>query len=256
MKKALFLALCLSMAITAGAQNTTAQLEPIRYIDVTGSAEIEVEPNEITFAINITEYWKEEFDKKVKVENFKTKVPLADIENDLVAALLKAGVKKEEISVREVGGYGRRVGKDFLNSKRYELKLKDFKVVDNIIKNVETRGIDYMNITELKNDKIGEYRLDCKVKALKAAQNKAKVLVEAIGEELGEVLNIDSSNDGSLGYIRPQFMNVTYAAASRSLKAEDAAEGGAMDIEDVRNSIDNIRKIKLSERTSVRFRIK
>lgn len=254
MKKALFLAFCLSMAITAGAQNATVQPELIKYIDVTGKAEMEIEPDEITFVINITEYWKEEFDKKVKVENFKTKVPLAEIENDLVTALLKAGVKKEEISVREVGGHGRRIGKDFLNSKRYELKLKNFKVVDNIIKTVDTRGIDYMNITELKNDKIGEYRLDCKVKALQAAHNKAKVLVEAIGEELGEVLTIDSSNEGSLGYSRPEFMNV-YSAKSRSFES-DAAVGGAMDIEEVRNSIDNIRKIKLNERTSVRFRIK
>ncbi len=100
-------------------------------------------------------------------------MPLAEIENDLIAALTKAGVKKEQIFVQDAGNYGRQTGKDFLNSKQFELNLDDFKTVDKIIKTVGTRGIDYMNISELTNSNMEQYRLDAKVEAVKAAKAKA-----------------------------------------------------------------------------------
>lgn len=41
-----------------------AQESDGRYIEVTGSSEIEVVPDEIHFLISIKEYWEEEFDGK------------------------------------------------------------------------------------------------------------------------------------------------------------------------------------------------
>ncbi len=158
-------------AAVAQAQNIqSTDPQPLRYIDVTGVSETEIDPDNIKFTIRIREYWKRGVREESYEENFKTKVPLAEIENDLIAALTKAGVKKEQIFVQDAGNYGRQTGKDFLNSKQFELNLDDFKTVDKIIKTVGTRGIDYMNISELTNSNMEQYRLDAKVEAVKAAE--------------------------------------------------------------------------------------
>lgn len=50
-----------------------------RYIEVTGTSEIEVVPDRIHYVIEIREYFEEEFDGVSKPEEYRTKVPLTRI---------------------------------------------------------------------------------------------------------------------------------------------------------------------------------
>lgn len=43
-----------------------------RYIEVTGTSEIEIVPDKIHYIIEIREYFKEEFDGKSKPEEYRT----------------------------------------------------------------------------------------------------------------------------------------------------------------------------------------
>lgn len=52
-----------------------------RYIEVTGTSEIEIVPDKIHYLIEIREYFEEEFDGKSKPEEYRTKVPLSEIEH-------------------------------------------------------------------------------------------------------------------------------------------------------------------------------
>ena len=54
-----------------------------RYIEVTGTSEIEIVPDKIHYLIEIREYFEEEFDGKSKSEEYRTKVPLGQIEQQL-----------------------------------------------------------------------------------------------------------------------------------------------------------------------------
>ena len=153
-----------------------------RYIEVTGSSEIEVVPDEIHFLIQIKEYWQEEFVPKSKPEDYKTKVPLEWIE--------KAGISDEAIRVQEIGDYWRQKGKEFLIGKQLDIRLTDFEQINTIIKKVDTRGIESMRIGELKHKDLPNYRKQGKIEALKAAREKASYLVEAMGQKLGEVIRI------------------------------------------------------------------
>ena len=58
-----------------------------RYIEVTGSAELEVEADEIIFAITYSEYWLEEFQLGTKYEDYRTKYPMEKIEEQLLSTL-------------------------------------------------------------------------------------------------------------------------------------------------------------------------
>ena len=72
-KLTLFLsAIVFFMVLTAQAQEVNEH-----YIEVTGTSEIEIMPDKIHYLIEIREYFKEEFDRKSKPEEYHTQLPLS-----------------------------------------------------------------------------------------------------------------------------------------------------------------------------------
>ena len=210
-----------------------------RYIEVTGTSEIEIVPDKIHYLIEIREYFEEEFDGKSKSEEYRseeyrTKVPLGQIEQQLWKVLIDVGIPKEAVRTQEVGDYWRRQGQDFLVSKKYDITLTDFKQIDEIVKRIDTRGVNTMRIGELENKDMLVYHQKGKIEALKAAQRKATYLVEALGKKLGAVIRI--VEDGNIG------MSSLFSAQS-NVRASDAA------------SFDGFRTIKRHYSMQVRFEI-
>jgi uncharacterized protein YggE len=80
---------------------------------------------------------------------------------------------------------------DFLESRRYVLKLNNLAKVDDVLSKVDAKGIEYVNISRYEHSKIEQYRKDLKLKALQAAKEKAGYLVQGLGEQLGGVLEIN-----------------------------------------------------------------
>ena len=203
-----------------------------RYIEVTGTSEIEIVPDEIHYLIEIREYFKEEFDGKSKPEEYRTKVPLAEIEQGLREALANSGIPQTAIRTQEIGDYWRQQGQDFLVSKKFDITLTDFNQINEIVKRIDTKGINTMRIGELENNDMPAYHQKGKIEALKAAQRKATYLVEALGKRLGEVIRIMEKDSG----------NVSPFAQS-NVMSSDAA------------SFDNFRTIKKNYSMLVRFEI-
>lgn len=205
-----------------------------RYIEVMGTSEIEIVPDKIHYLIEIREYFEEEFDGKSKPEEYRTKVPLGQIEQQLRKVLADMGIPKEVVRTQEVGDYWRRQGQDFLVSKKYDITLTDFKQIDEIVKRIDTKGVNTMRIGELENKDMLVYHQKGKMEALKAAQRKAAYLVEVLGKKLGEVIRI--VEDGNAG------MSSLFSAQS-NVRASDAA------------SFDGFRTIKKHYFMQVRFEI-
>ena len=90
------LAISLLAAISLQAQTNG------HYIEVTGTSEIEIVPDKIHYLIEIREYFEEEFDGKSKPEDYRTKVPLSEIEQGLREALDKAGIPQNAIRTQEI----------------------------------------------------------------------------------------------------------------------------------------------------------
>ena len=190
--------------ISSIAHFVNAQESDGKYIEVTGSSEIEVVPDEIHFLIQIKEYWQEEYTgKSNKEEDFRTKVPLAMIEKDLRRSLRKIGIADDAIRTQEIGDYWRQRGKEFLIGKQLDIRLTDFEQINSIIRSVNTWGIESMRIGELKHKDLLMYRKQGKIEALKAAREKASYLVEAMGQELGEVIRIVEPVDNNISRYLP-----------------------------------------------------
>lgn len=166
-----------------------------RYIEVTGTSEIEVVPDRIHYVIEIREYFEEEFDGVSKPEEYRTKVPLTRIEEELKQVLKIVGVPREAIRTKDVGDNWRKPGQDFLVSKSFDVTLRDFTLIDEILKRVDTQGIHTMYIDKLEHRDILSYHRKGKIEALKAAREKAVYLLEAIGKRPGEIIRIVEGED-------------------------------------------------------------
>lgn len=209
MKLKLFLsAIVFFMVLTAQAQDVNE-----RYVEVTGTSEIEIVPDKIHYIIEIREYFKEEFDGKSKPEEYHTKVPLSQIEQRLRKNLAEAGITQDAIRTQEIGDYWRKQGQDFLVSKQFDITLTDFKQIDEIIKHIDTKGINTMRIGELENKDILAYHQRGKIEALKAAQRKAAYLVETLGKKLGSVIRIvEGNNTSSISFAQSNVMSSNAAS--------------------------------------------
>ena len=226
--KTRLLALIVSLLATFSLQAQTNE----RYIEVTGTSEIEIVPDRIHYLIEIREYFEEEFDGKSKPEEYQTKVPLPEIEQDLREALAQAGIPQNAIRTQEIGDYWRQQGQDFLVSKKFDITLTDFNQINEIVKHIDTKGIHTIRIGELENKDILAYHQKGKIEALKAAQRKATYLVEALGKKLGNVIRI--VEEGS---------NNAFPFAQSNVLSSDAT------------SFDNFRTIKKNYSILVRFEI-
>lgn len=161
-----------------------------RYIEVSGTAEVEIVPDEIHYIIEMKEYFQEEFDGKSKPEDFATKVPLDVIERQVRRVIADAGVPNEAVRTEEIGNTWRERGMNFLVSKRLDITLSDFETIERIRKGLDTRGINAMYIGELKNKNMAEWQEKGRIEAIEAARNKAEYMASAAGCGLGRVMRI------------------------------------------------------------------
>ena len=240
--KHFFQALCLFVGIAQAKAQTPVPMEkePIKKIEVTGTAEMEIVPDELYFTISLKEYFQDE-----KAQ--KNKIAIDVLEKQLVTAVAEAGLPKDALSIGGVNGYKNWFGKKkpalFLENKQYVLKVANLYKIDGILSKVDERGIEYTNISRVDHSQKEALRKQVKINSLKAAKEKANYLLEAIGEKLGDVLEIHEQEDT---YYSPQPM----MAQSNMRMAVMADGGGAAD-----SSLE-YQKIKISYRMLVVFRIK
>lgn len=197
MKASLFSLLLVFLAIPSFSQDS----QLVKKIEVVGSAEKEIVPDEIYLSVSLREY-------KKKNNEF---VSIEKLENQLAKAVKEMGVKDEDFQIENIYGSNyywwrkKREDPEFLATKRYRLKLNDLSKVNDLLSKLDPLGVENMNISEYSHSRIEEIRKELKVEALKAAKAKAQYLAESIDQELGEAIEIYESEGGSPVYPMAQF---------------------------------------------------
>ncbi len=227
-------------AMTSAAQSVVTTLPQKNRIEVTGQAEIEVAPDELYFSVSLKEYFEDE-------KNQKNKVVITTLEKQLLDAVGKAGLPKENLTVTAIGGSQfswekKKKPATFLESKQYELKVSTPEKLDGILSQLDSRGIAYAHISRVEHSRKEALKKEVKIMALKAAKEKATYLLEAVDERLGAVMEIRELEDYQT---YPQL----YARTANMAKMEAAADV-------VTDSPVEFRKIKFSYRMQTVFEIK
>lgn len=231
MKKLIAFTLIAFLGLTAA---MAQQVDLRRKISVSGTAETEVTPDIIYISISLKEYLKD--------NNSKKKVEITDLENQLIAAIQKAGISKENLTINNLSSWNYETEKkknpEFLASKQYKLKVNDLNKFNAILNGIDAKGIANTGIDSYDYSKIEGLKKELKLKALLAAKEKAQYMVEALGDKLGGVIEIQDGGDNP---IQPVYRNYM-------MKADMASSDAAQEVD--------FKKIKLSFTVNTVFEIK
>ncbi len=229
MKIALFLFLTSSVVMKA--QDV---FKGEHFIEVTGNAQTEIEPNEIDVQIRLREF-----------EENKKKTALESIDKDFFNALKEAGIDRKRVELADAGSKLDKLGKkdkDAFREKTYQIKLTSGAELEKFLEKLEPVKTDLVDIVRISHSDLPKLKLDLKIKALQAAKAKAETLLKSIGSEAGKPLMI---RDWEIDPVQP-VMNMR---ANYNLNPE-----GTFNSED-ESSIE-FKKIKLQSQITAQFEIK
>jgi uncharacterized protein len=222
-----------------------AQSQPVcnpfpKTISVTGSAAMEVIPDEIYVQVDLKEY-KKKGEEKTDIDKIKT---------EFLASCKAAGVADSNISVSSYDGNniantwkGRKKDPDLFASITYQLKFNNTKLLDDLVNRLDDEATNNFRITSTSHSKIVEYRKQLKIMAVKAAKEKAIYLAESVNEQVGPAITITEPEepDSDIRAVR--------------LRGENSFYSNTISQSNSDNSVD-YRKLKLRFEVEVKFALK
>lgn len=176
-------------------------------ITVTGTAEMEIVPDEIYFRVVLKEYLKD-----------KTTIQIDKLEKELIQAVTAVGIPKEDFMVESVYGDRWRRNKyknnELYHSKSYIIKVKTPGTMDEILDKVQTESVYSVSIRNFTHSKMETFKKELKIKAMQAAKEKAAYMLQAVDEKLGVLLEVTENDNNPIPVpypqMRQQWANVAY----------------------------------------------
>ncbi|MCZ4410054.1 SIMPL domain-containing protein [Cryomorphaceae bacterium 1068] len=179
--------LLLFSACAFGQNTTNAQIEN-PYIEVTGTAEKEVIPDEIYISITLRER-----------PSGRDQITVEEQEGQLKDALKEIGVSTDNLFLSDANA-------DYINVKwskkevvsvaNYLLMVDSASTVGRVFEKLDELKIDDANISKVSHSKIREFKKEVHIMAIKAAKDKADYLLAAIGEKTGKALVVKETYEG------------------------------------------------------------
>ena len=236
----LTLAVVLTTLLSFGQTNTlSADEQP--YIEVTGTAEKEIVPDEIYIGIIIREKYVNKVKVTIEEQEEKLKSAVKQIGIDL-ADLYLSDANADYVKIR----WQRR---DVLTKKDFTLKVSTATTVGQVFLELEKLEITDAFISRVNHSQMDSLRKDVKIQAIKAAKDKADYLLMAIGEQTGKPLVVKENDI----YANQTLANVNIRGA-RSNESFYFLDGDKMKSSD--NDEIEFQKIKIQSSIYIKFSIK
>lgn len=185
-------------------------LPTMPYIEVRASATRKVTPDELYLKITIKE------------SDYKGKKSLQQMQEKMVGTLKKCNIDVDEnLTVMTMGSsiklknLGSKV--KTLTEAVYILKLSDAETMQKVITQLETDDISNITLTDTKYSQKEQLESQLGAEAVKLAQKRAIKLAEAVGQEIGKAIYINTWSMNEV--VAPR----NYKMMARSAVAEDAA---------------------------------
>lgn len=182
--------LILLISLTSFSQNGPKNFIDQPFLDVTGTVETEISPDEIYVKITLNEN-----DKRGKVSIEKQ-------EHDMVKQLKSLDIDTDNcLSVLEFDGYYQRKflsENEVVKIKSYQLIVTNGKTLSEVYKVLDDINISNLSIIKISHSEIEKIKRDTKIKAVKAAKLKAEDFAEALGQTIGKAIFIQELNDSQV----------------------------------------------------------
>jgi uncharacterized protein YggE len=188
--------LVLTLAFGAYGQNATT---PPSLITVSGQAEVRVRPDEVVFTMGVDSVDKDMLTAKNRTD---------DAVRQVLSIAKANNIKPEDsqtsyISVQPKYNTDdlpyeqqRTTKREFLGyevSKTIAVTLKDISRFDSLLSDVLKAGVTRLSNVAFRDSKIRQHKDEARAMAIKAAQEKAKLLASQIGQQIGPAYSITES---------------------------------------------------------------
>lgn len=204
--KLIAILLCFMLFVSVNAQNTSTNTNDVKYIEVNGTAELKIEPDEIYIRIHLLEtsdnpLEKQETELKKSLETLG--IDLKNLSLESTEANLHSGIFK---------------GKDVIRQKYYVLKVNSATLLSKVFEELDKIKIKDAIIQKVTHSKLDSLNKVVRIMAIKAAKEKADYLLSAIGEKTGKALVVKEINSTDYGniYRYNEAYNVSNYSFSRS----------------------------------------
>ncbi|HEX8332664.1 MAG TPA: SIMPL domain-containing protein [Segetibacter sp.] len=243
MKKIFTTLVAVALLATSNAQNF--QDKQLRIINVNGTAEMEVVPDEIYVQVELREYKKG-----------ITKIDIEAIKKNFIKAVIGIGIADTNITVQGYQGYdanywwyrkNKKKNPDMMASITYWVTLTSTKKMDELVEKLDDEATQNFFIAKVSHSKVQEFKKQLKIQAVKQAKEKATYLAAAIHETIGNAININEPHE--MGIYAPMVVRST--AASTQMREMAGGVGG-----DVSAANIDFKKIKYKFDVNVTFGLK
>jgi uncharacterized protein YggE len=229
MKNILAILLLGFIALPALSQEFNDNSKP--YIEVYGTAEKEITPNEIFISVSLKEKSKSRDSETLEKQIFTLKKRLSEI-----------GIPEELISMADAGANYIKVSwkqKDVISSANFTILVATAKEVASVFQIFDELDIHGAHIKHTSHSDIVYLRKKVRIEAIKAAKEKAAYLLEAIGHKPGNPLLVSEVSRPGIGALTS---NVVMNEPRQTFQSK---QGGAI----------QFRKIKIQSSILVKFEI-
>ena len=188
--KTLFISIIIFCAHSIMAQTAVTKEEQTPYIEVMGSSEKEIVPDEIYVEIVL----RERFDNKLKIT-------IEEQEKSLMKALLSIGIGLDRLTLSDANANVVKINwkkNDIINKKEYTLKLSTAQEVGSVYTELDKIEITQANIIRVTHSKLDSLKKELRIEAIKNAKEKADYLLKAIGEQTGSPLIVKEVEKSSI----------------------------------------------------------
>lgn len=152
------------------------------YIEVNGSVDTLINPNEVYIKIIISE------------RDTKDRTSVEEQEGKMVAALKTLGINTEkELTINDMASNFRSYlfkGKDVLKTKQYMLKVSDAVTASKVFIQLEDLGISNTSVDRVAYSEMEQLRNFMRSKAVENAKVRAVALTKPLNQTVGAALNI------------------------------------------------------------------
>ncbi len=182
MKQFILLGFALLITQFSSAQSGTKNFIDQNYIEVNGTAKMEIVPDEIYLNITLNE------------RDTRNKKSIDQLEKKMFTILKKVGIDlKKQVSVLDFTSDFKTYflkRKDVLKSKSFQVLVHNTEMLSKLFPALEKIDISNIQIVKVDHSKMDQFKKEVKIKAIKDAKTNAKTLAEAIGQEIGKAIYI------------------------------------------------------------------
>jgi len=181
-------------------------------INVVGSAEMDIEPDQVDVYFVLSEYMSDK----------NTKVSMETLRKEFLKACADASIPKDSIRVEGLSGnaYQHYIHKrkkndpGFMENVTFVIRLSNTKQIDGLSAKVNDKAVINMYVGRRWHSKMEDFRKEMRIKATKSALDKAKYMSESIGEQVDGALLIEDIELGTPSPMLRSNMEMSMVASS------------------------------------------